>query len=323
MPKVLAADLNGISPSAGAALQAAAGVTEYDAERLTDAQRHLETAARGSSATGDQRREAIARAFLGHVARRSGRWDEAATHYRAAGDYFASVGNSHGTAWNSHDLGLLARDAGRPEEAVTRLRRALDDFRDIGYPWAAACTALPLGRLLAERGEPEEGGDLLLEALDLFREWGDSRGMAACVRAAARLAAIRSDHATAARLLGASAGLHQPPDAESGSSRELRETVRRALGDQRANRLRADGRALPIHEVLTVAKQALSSPVLSERERQIAAALAGGATNRQAGRSLGITERTVETHVSHIMTKLGVRSRAEIAAWATRHGVGP
>jgi DNA-binding CsgD family transcriptional regulator len=39
------------------------------------------------------------------------------------------------------------------------------------------------------------------------------------------------------------------------------------------------------------------------------------------GRSLGITERTVETHVAHIMGKLAIGSRAEIAAWATRQGL--
>mgnify|MGYP006186371455 CR=1 FL=1 len=80
--------------------------------------------------------------------------------------------------------------------------------------------------------------------------------------------------------------------------------------------------SLGIDEVVGLARSILSGPDLSPRERQVAAQLAAGATNRQAGRTLGINERTVETHVAHIMAKLDARSRAEIAAWATRHGLG-
>ena len=74
--------------------------------------------------------------------------------------------------------------------------------------------------------------------------------------------------------------------------------------------------------MIAQARSILSGPDLSPRERQVAAHLADGATNRQAGKALGIHERTVETHVAHIMTKLGAHSRAEIAAWATRQRLG-
>lgn len=60
---------------------------------------------------------------------------------------------------------------------------------------------------------------------------------------------------------------------------------------------------------------------LSQRELQVAALIARGHTNRQIAAELVISERTVGTHVEHILAKLGVASRAQIAAWAVERGV--
>jgi non-specific serine/threonine protein kinase len=60
---------------------------------------------------------------------------------------------------------------------------------------------------------------------------------------------------------------------------------------------------------------------LTPRERQVAALVATGRTNRQIGRVLGISEKTAEVHLHHVMSKLDVRSRAEVAAWAVTHHV--
>lgn len=55
---------------------------------------------------------------------------------------------------------------------------------------------------------------------------------------------------------------------------------------------------------------------LSPRERQVAALIAGGFSNGEIGARLRISERTAEAHAEHIRTKLGFRSRSQIAAWA-------
>lgn len=52
---------------------------------------------------------------------------------------------------------------------------------------------------------------------------------------------------------------------------------------------------------------------LTERERQVAAAVAGGASNKEVARELGITERTVKAHVGAILDKLGVRDRLQLS----------
>ena len=49
--------------------------------------------------------------------------------------------------------------------------------------------------------------------------------------------------------------------------------------------------------------------------------IARGQSNRAIASTLIVTERTVENHVTHILTKLRFRSRAQIAAWAVEHGL--
>jgi DNA-binding CsgD family transcriptional regulator len=58
--------------------------------------------------------------------------------------------------------------------------------------------------------------------------------------------------------------------------------------------------------------------VLSPREREIAALVAEGLTNREIAAKLIISRRTVETHVDHIKVKLGLATRAQVVAWAVR-----
>lgn len=51
---------------------------------------------------------------------------------------------------------------------------------------------------------------------------------------------------------------------------------------------------------------------LTERERAVAEAVARGATNKEAARALGITERTVKAHLGAVFAKLGVRDRLQL-----------
>ncbi len=59
---------------------------------------------------------------------------------------------------------------------------------------------------------------------------------------------------------------------------------------------------------------------LTKREREVAAFVAEGMTNRDIADRLVISDRTVETHVEHIRNKLGVRSRAQVATWTVTGG---
>ena len=60
---------------------------------------------------------------------------------------------------------------------------------------------------------------------------------------------------------------------------------------------------------------------ISQREREVAALIARGYSNRDIAGALVITEGTAANHVEHILTKLGFTSRAQVAAWATEHSL--
>ena len=61
--------------------------------------------------------------------------------------------------------------------------------------------------------------------------------------------------------------------------------------------------------------RAVDAGPLSARELEVAALVAAGLTNKQIAAELVLSERTAQNHVQHILTKLGVANRTQIAAW--------
>jgi predicted ATPase/DNA-binding CsgD family transcriptional regulator len=66
-----------------------------------------------------------------------------------------------------------------------------------------------------------------------------------------------------------------------------------------------------------------ANTMLSSRENQVAELVAGGMTNDEIASRLRLSRRTVEAHLDHIRTKLGVRSRVEVATWVAAKSTPP
>jgi two-component system, NarL family, response regulator LiaR len=61
---------------------------------------------------------------------------------------------------------------------------------------------------------------------------------------------------------------------------------------------------------------------LTAREQEVLALIARGFSNKRIARELGIAEKTVKTHVGHVLAKLGVADRTQAAVHAVRAGLG-
>ena len=144
------------------------------------------------------------------------------------------------------------------------------------------------------------------------------------------------DHAGAAATLGAV--LHEPDPMlyvpSIGSLRTMQASAMLAAGDRAgaltvARQAVADLKSWPgwrrdRAEALVRRLEgsgARADGELTAREREVAALIAEGLTNSQLAERLFISPKTAAVHVSNILMKLGLSSRAEVAAWAVRHGV--
>jgi predicted ATPase/DNA-binding CsgD family transcriptional regulator len=110
-------------------------------------------------------------------------------------------------------------------------------------------------------------------------------------------------------------------------------------GEVAGVRARLAARPVPLHLVAPRPEPVVAAPVdprpaamrmkapgrrigvLSQREHDVVLLIAGGRSNREIADELVITKKTAEAHVSHILTKLGLCSRVQIATWSLQHGM--
>jgi predicted ATPase/DNA-binding CsgD family transcriptional regulator len=159
--------------------------------------------------------------------------------------------------------------------------------------------------------------------------------MAICLEGLAWVWNSQGDATRAVRLMGAagpvwqSSGWRLVQDMATQVSDEIKRNAREQLGEDLFQRELSRGAALTLPEVIPFAldKPPVTTPRtaarpaetnLTPREIEVAKLVAQGMTNREIANGLVISTRTVEAHVDHILTKLGVHSRATIASWVTQ-----
>ena len=169
------------------------------------------------------------------------------------------------------------------------------------------------------------------EALRLSRGVDNKVGVAQAVEGIAWVESSAGRPQRAARLLGGVQSLLQAipatlqPHFVAYHDRCVAD-ARSALGDREFDRLYREGTRMSAEELASMAleekePQARRAPgkpsaaELTPRETEIAALVAQGLSNREIASKLVISKRTAETHVEHILTKLGFTSRSQIAAW--------
>jgi DNA-binding CsgD family transcriptional regulator len=178
-------------------------------------------------------------------------------------------------------------ELGRVDQAVAVLDPWEADAQRLGRDWALAETSRCRGLLAAARGDPAGAQRLLEQAVERHEIVGDRFGRARALLAlGVLLRRVRKKRPARAAVEQAIAEFDQL------GARGWVEKARAELG-------RVGGRTR--EEGLTAA------------ERRVADLVAQGRTNREAAAALFLSERTVESHLTRVYAKLGVRSRTELA----------
>lgn len=193
------------------------------------------------------------------------------------------------------------------------------------------------GLLRWRDGDLQNAGAQLGRSVELFQRIDDQIGVMLCLGAFAWVVQDSGDSRRAATVLGAARAISRRSG--TGMTKALRSflaekpesRIREALGEAQFEETVARGAALGDDEAVRYALRKEPSgkvappraiPVpdgLTRRENEVAALVAQGMTNREIAEHLVISQRTAEAHVEHILTKLGFRSRAQIAGWVADH----
>jgi non-specific serine/threonine protein kinase len=269
---------------------------------------------------------------------------------RVAADLLDAAGDPVIGAWARCLLGELHAQMGQTAAAQELMQEAVAISEAAGDIWAQSNARARLGILCWERGDRTTAHDHLRRAISAQREIGHRWGLAMSLEGIAYLSASAGRFEKAACLLGAADGLWSQVgfklhELVRANHEACADEARERLGDARYSKCYRSGLNTDLDELLDYALAETNEASLSERpkalgnraatpragaprpgaavgrmrlsprEMQVATLVAEGLTNRQIADALFVAERTVKTHVEHIMNKLGVSSRLRIATW--------
>jgi DNA-binding NarL/FixJ family response regulator len=151
--------------------------------------------------------------------------------------------------------------------------------------------------------------DLKLPVLDGVAVLGRLAGRSPATRALVLTSAADADQVTLALAAGAAGFLYKDVDPDA--------LVRAIRSVHDGHTLLAPGAAEAV-ATRSGQRQVHGLTALTGRERQVLALLAQGNSNREIARALAVSEKTVKTHVSSVLAKLGVADRTQAAVLAVR-----
>lgn len=266
----------------------------------------------------------LAQLFLGDLSGATALLEEAFERQQRIGQRAA--------AFTLSDVAATRMLGGDPGGAVALYEKALAMTEDGGDPWTRAHCLWGLGMSAWLNGDASGAERAELEALRLSGELDERTGIALALEVLAWIATSDRRFERSARLQGAALSVwdsipRHVPEPLRGHATRCEQATRRAIGRDRYESLVEEGRGLERVAAVALglgrepASRVEKSPrgsrtALTPRELEVADLVARGMTDRDIAVELVISQRTAESHVQHILTKLGFRSRSQIAAWA-------
>lgn len=287
-----------------------------------------------AGATGDAIGFEFALPLLAQLRVGLGRPEEGWALFEPYVDVLRSLGFAWLLSWGLCVMGharLATGDDTEAEAALDEARTVADSITNLRL---AALASYHLGELARRRGDHTKAEELHHQALSQRIRRGLRPGIAESLEALAALACDHESYQEAARLLGAAAGLRRsiglvrwPADVPGHEADVTR--AREALGEEAFQSTWAEGEALSADEAVAYATRARGErkrpsvgwQSLTPTELEVVKLAAKGLTNPEIGERLFIGRATVKTHLAHVFVKLGVATRTELAAEATRRGL--
>ncbi len=308
-------------------------LTELMSGRTEQALGHADAAVEAATQMADDWEEGVAIAVRAVVIAARGDLTAAEKSFRQALDVLRD-NNGWGVANVLYGLGQIARARRDLGAAAEYFGAALALYRQIdARPEMARCLA-GIGRIALTQGDLTTAADSLTESVRLSLATGHRLAIARGLQALAALASALGEAAQAVKLAGAAQAASeaigaQPSASASSGLASLLEAAAGNLGPGAVASLLAEGQAMSPHQAMQLLAAPAAAPAaeatgpLSGREFEIATLAVGGLSNREIAEQLFIASATVARHIANIFTKLGVSSRAQLAAWMAEHGPGP
>ena len=201
-----------------------------------------------------------------------------------------------------------------------------------GELWVRGFALNYLSQAIWLRGDWVRGEALAREAAVCKHALDDGNGLAIVLETLAWMAAELGRHERAAHLHGAAARVRQETSqtliALFHTQHERSESAaRHGLGSRAYDAAFARGRAMTIDESVDFAVgvtqrpkpapagRSQPRPELTSRQLEVARLITDGLSNKQIAARLFLSERTVETHITNTLNKLGLNSRVQISRW--------
>jgi predicted ATPase/DNA-binding CsgD family transcriptional regulator len=248
-----------------------------------------------------------------------------------------AAGSPYRIAMALNFKGDLARCEQDYAAAVAAYDESIALLRDVDASRDLASALHNQGHACLHLGAVERARALFRESMAIHQEQQNEMGMAECLLGFAALALAAEAPAAGARLLGAAAALGgRQVTSEWAATRLAYEAlltrVREGLAEKNFAAQQAAGEELSLDEAvayaLTIAETGGATRAarkkldeLTPRQREVAILVAEAKSNDEIAQQLVVSKRTVETHVSHILGKLGFGSRAQIVRWAIESGL--
>jgi predicted ATPase/DNA-binding CsgD family transcriptional regulator len=282
--------------------------------------------------------EAEVAQLLGIMAEDQGDYARAAGFFTSARELSTQAGDTWNRIIADYHLGIVAYGRGDMARATALLEGALAEAQALNDPLVPVWSLTYLALIACEEDDPVRAAGLLRQHLPLAQTRWLRHHHGRYLEAVAVLASRIGVAESAGRLAGAAAAeAHgRPRELPEGIPFEHAEnTARQLMGETAYEGAWEVGQRLPPHEViaevervLTAAEETGSATAsrldgahLTPRERDVLLLLVEGRSNPEIAAALFVSPRTAETHVTHILAKLGVTSRAEAAAQAVRLGL--